>query len=100
MPARVLEIVSAAAGRKNLENAVALRALTHQAAAIGKSNFHQRATPEIMLVLDGGDIQIVPVVDRGLDRIEYREPVPVVIAVIHKKTPSQDVRRWDVHLKT
>src|SRR5205807_143421 len=40
------------------------------------------------------------VVDRGLDRIESREPVPVIVAVIHKEAAGEDVRRRDVHLKT
>src|SRR3954467_10964249 len=99
MPAHVLEVVSAAAGWENLEKEVALGALSHQTAAVGKTNFHQRTAAQIMLVLDRRDKQIVTVVDRGLNGIEYREPVAVIIAVIHQETAGQNVRRRDVHLK-
>src|ERR1051326_800335 len=49
-PRGILEVVPALSERKDLENRAALWALAHQTLGVGKSNFDQRATAEIVLI--------------------------------------------------
>src|SRR6266705_2010470 len=93
------KVVAALSGWQNLENLLALRALSRKPAGTGETHFCQRAIMKVNLILDRNEVQVLTSIDRGLNRVEKREPVPSVIPIVNQQAAGKNVRRRQIHLQ-
>src|SRR6266404_8971242 len=103
LPVRVAgeidKVVAAPSRRKNLKNLLALRALSRKPGRSGETQFRQRAAVKVNLILDRSEVQVLTAIHGSLDRVQKRQPVPIVVRIVDQQAAGENVRGRKIHLQ-